>query len=338
MSQKNFNIEKLQKVPVQKHVNNVCKKPLVSVCVQTYQHVGFIAQCLDSILVQKTNFEFEILLGEDASTDGTRKICIEYAKKNPDKIRLFLHNRENVIFIDGNPTGRFNMLYNLQHSNGKYIALCEGDDYWTDPYKLQKQVDFLEANEDFSMCFHNAYNDFNGDFKDYIKPMYEKSDTSHKIHFEKIVVDNFIPTCSVLFRNNYFEKIPELFFQCPSGDWFLYSILSQYGKFWYLAEKMSVRRIHNGGIFNGLTLLNSILFKIKTIQIIKKYLSPYYNFLLTKRINNLKIQFIRRIVHKPEYYKLEYLYWYFIYTIFSVANFLKFFLKFCCYHIYKNFK
>jgi len=120
--------------------NSAPTKPIISVCVQTYNHSNYIRHCLNSILEQQTNFDFEILLGEDASTDGTREICIEYAEQYPDKIRLFLHHRENNIKIGDQPTGRFNFLYNLFSAKGKYIALCEGDDYWTDPFKLQKKV------------------------------------------------------------------------------------------------------------------------------------------------------------------------------------------------------
>ena len=121
--------------------NQVPAAPLVSVCVPTYQHVRFIKSCLDGILMQETPFNFEILIGEDESTDGTRDICLEYAERFPGKIRLFLHKRENNIKVDGVPTGRFTFLYNLFSANGKYIALCDGDDYWKDPLKLQKQVE-----------------------------------------------------------------------------------------------------------------------------------------------------------------------------------------------------
>ncbi len=129
---------------------------MVSVCVQTYQHKGYIKQCLDGILMQQTNFPYEIILGEDESTDGTREICIEYAEKYPDKIKLFLRCRKDVIYINGNATGRFNFMENLKACKGKYTALCEGDDYWTDPLKLQKQVDFLEANPEYSLIFTNC--------------------------------------------------------------------------------------------------------------------------------------------------------------------------------------
>src|SRR5690606_24131225 len=102
----------------------------------------------------QTTFPFEIILGEDESNDGTREICKQYAAQYPDKIKLFLRSRKDVIYINGNPTGRFNFIENLKACSGKYIALCEGDDYWTDPLKLQKQVDFLENNSDFALCFH----------------------------------------------------------------------------------------------------------------------------------------------------------------------------------------
>ena len=93
--------------------------PLVSVVVTTYQHAAFIRQCLDGILMQQTNFDFEIILGEDESVDGTREICMKYAEKHPDKIRLFLRNRQDVIYIDGSATGRHNALQNIYTARGK---------------------------------------------------------------------------------------------------------------------------------------------------------------------------------------------------------------------------
>src|SRR5690606_9572949 len=109
-----------QKVPVEEFPSNVPDSTKVSVLVQTYNHAPYIRQCLDGILMQETDFDFEILLGEDASTDGTREICIEYAQEHPDKIRLFLHSRENNISINGRPSGRFNFCNNLFEANGEY--------------------------------------------------------------------------------------------------------------------------------------------------------------------------------------------------------------------------
>ena len=114
--------------------------PLVSVCVVAYEQKDFIRQCLDSILGQKTNFEWELIIGEDGSTDGTKEICEDYAKRYPDKIRLQLRSRQEVIHINGRPTARYNIIQTIKASKGKYIAILEGDDYWTDPRKLQKQI------------------------------------------------------------------------------------------------------------------------------------------------------------------------------------------------------
>jgi glycosyltransferase involved in cell wall biosynthesis len=131
-------------------------QPIVSVSVPTYQHVSFIKQCLDSVLMQKTSFPFEIIIGEDGSIDGTREICIDYANAYPEKIRLFLRNRKTSQLYDknGNFLARFNGRWNRMSARGKYLAWCEGDDYWTDPNKLQKQVDYLESHPEYSFCCH----------------------------------------------------------------------------------------------------------------------------------------------------------------------------------------
>ena len=128
-------------------------QPLVSICCLTYNHAPFIRQCLDGFLMQITDFPIEILIHDDASTDGTDAIIQEYAEKYPD---LFfpLFEKENQ-FSKGK-SSVMDIEYNYTRAKGKYIAYCEGDDYWTDPMKLQRQVDFLEANPEYSVCFHRC--------------------------------------------------------------------------------------------------------------------------------------------------------------------------------------
>ena len=133
----------------------VVKDPIVSICVQTFNQVNYIEVYLNSLLSQLTTFTFEILLAEDDSNDGTRLICENYARKYPDKIKLFLHCRENNIRISGELSANFPGLYNLLSARGKYLAICEGDDQWNDPYKLQKQVDFLNNNPSYSLVYHS---------------------------------------------------------------------------------------------------------------------------------------------------------------------------------------
>ncbi|MDG1276907.1 MAG: glycosyltransferase [Algoriphagus sp.] len=142
-----------------KSINQV--NPLVSVCVPTFNHAKFIRSCLESILIQETDFPFEILIGEDDSTDGTREICLELAQNHQDKIRLFLRKKEDKIFLFGRKSGRGNHLGLYGSSRGKYVCICDGDDLWTDPLKLQKQVDAMEKYTSASMCITNSYLEMN---------------------------------------------------------------------------------------------------------------------------------------------------------------------------------
>lgn len=232
--------------PVQEYPNQVGVKPLVSVCVMTYNHVNYIKHCLDGILMQETDFPFEILIGEDDSKDGTREICIEYACKYPDNIRLFLHHRDNNIAVNGTPTGWFNSMYCLYNSTGKYIALCEGDDYWVDHQKLQKQVDFMEQNADCSLSFHPAkvtYED--NSFPDKIfKP--SESEIAQKFTLIDFISSDDglgITTASVLFRINLFKQIPDWLFQAPYGDASLKLIAAYKGNLGYIeGAPMSLHR------------------------------------------------------------------------------------------------
>ncbi|MEG9328953.1 glycosyltransferase [Salinimicrobium catena] len=250
---------KYQKVTPQEYPNSVKKNPVVSVCVQTYQHESYIKNCLDGILMQKINFPLEILLGEDDSDDATREICIDYAQKYPDRIRLFLHHRENNIKIGGRPTGRFNFLHNIYSAQGKYIALCEGDDYWIDPYKLQKQVDFLEANPNYVLCFHKIKILTRGGkiVDDFITNPPANS-TDLKDFTEK---GNYIHTPSGVFRNSI-QKFPLEFTHVPFGDYFLYFLLGRYGKFYCLDEAMAIYR-HGVGIISKMTPKQILLANMK---------------------------------------------------------------------------
>ena len=145
-------------------MNNFSEEPWVSVCVTTYQHVQYIEKCLDSMLNQEVDFGYEILVGEDGSTDGTREICIEYEKKYPDIIRLFLNKRDDVFYMHGSPTGRSNFVNNIKNARERYIAFCDGDDYWISTDKLKRQVAVLERwNAD--IVFHSVLYGFDPNTK-----------------------------------------------------------------------------------------------------------------------------------------------------------------------------
>jgi glycosyltransferase involved in cell wall biosynthesis len=209
-------------------------KPLVSVCMITYNHEKFIAEAIDGVLMQKTDFPIELIIGEDCSTDNTRQICIEYKDKYPQIIRLILPEK-NLGMMP-------NFTNTLQACTGKYIALCEGDDYWTDPYKLQKQVDFMEAEEDISMCFHNTKILKYGQWGD--KGIYRGINNNYfdsNMFFKKWC----IPTATMLFRGKYLVNYsdPRIFL----GDHFIFLLMADKGLVYGMSDCMSVYRIHENG-------------------------------------------------------------------------------------------
>jgi glycosyltransferase involved in cell wall biosynthesis len=237
---------------------------LISVCIPAYNHVSYIRQCLEGVLMQKTNFQFEILLGEDGSSDGTKEVCIDYKKKYPDKIKLFLNNRKNIIIIDGRPTGRWNFINLLKNAEGKYIALLDGDDYWTDPFKLQKQVDFLEQNKDFALCFHAVKIIDETNTSNIETPLYLNRPEITTI--EDLCQGNYIYTASSVFKNGLIKEFPTWYYKCSIGDWPLYLMIAEHGKIKFINEEMAVYRKHGGGIWS----------QRGTVEVFDKYLKTVY--------------------------------------------------------------
>ena len=309
-------VDKYQKVPVEEYQNNVLEKvpnPIVSCRVSTYQHAPYIKQCLDGILMQKTNFPFEIVIGEDESSDGTREICIEYADKYPDIIRLFLHKRENNILIDERPSAKFQGTYTMYKLRGKYYAICEGDDYWTDPLKLQKQVDFLEKNSRYVGvgCFYNIIEEFDGNivFKD-LSGNEEFRSVSFNDYLKK--GSNGIRTLTTVYRSDAIRKVVQKISMVQTtraaGDVLLVSNLLKYeGDICLLPFNGAVYRKHVNGMCAGLIKNKSLMRKqhfynyggvMKTVLTSKEQKLNYWiqNFKLTIRsdIANLRFRFIVR--------------------------------------------
>ncbi len=224
--------------------------PLLSVLIPTYNHEDYIADCIEGALMQRTDFDFEVLIGEDDSDDETRNICIEYSKKYSDKIRLFLNERSEVIYINNVPTGRANLLKLLNEARGQYIALCEGDDRWIDENKIQKQVYFLENNKGFSFCFHDCYIEDGGKYRKFS----EKRVTEGK---DSLVLDSYdllasynapIQTATFVGRNFDCTDLPDWFYSFPSGDRPLFIYLSTLGFGYYFNSLMSIYRKHEGNL------------------------------------------------------------------------------------------
>ena len=278
--------------------------PLISICCVTYNHASYIKKTLDGFLMQKTDFPFEICLGEDESSDGTREICKEYAEKYPDKIRLFLRKRKDVIYINGHATGRFNFIETLKECTGKYIAMCDGDDYWTDPNKLQKQVDFLEKNPEYSMCFHpvKIVDESNRIIRDY----YGQEGKKNSYVLEDLFAHNFIPTCSVVFRSEMIYDLPEWFGEVSFGDWVLHILNAKRGKIGFLNEVMGVYRSHPSGMWSNLPKIEKLKREINTFNIVGSNLKLFSNFKFRKMVARryLKLSVENRNLNRKEKSKL----------------------------------
>lgn len=254
-------------------------QPLVSVRIITYNHKQFIGECVESVLMQKTDFPVEILIGEDDSTDGTKEIVKEYAEKYPDRIRLFLRSSQNKIVIDGIKTGRFNFIETIKSCRGKFIAMLDGDDSWTDPLKLQKQADFLQRNPDYVVCLHDATL-VDGEGKT-LRESVLKKELKRDITALELSKGSEIITSTICFRN-VINSFPEEFYKVMNGDVFITSLLGKYGKGKYMPEIRPARyRLHGNSMYSSLSSAKALDFSINTrIQI-----SHYY-----RRINEPELE------------------------------------------------
>ena len=309
---------KFQRIEVEEVDNCVSAEIMVTVCIQTYNQENYISQCLESILSQKTSFKIEILIGEDSSSDNTRNICINYANKYPDKIRLFLHHRVNNILVQGRNTGLFNSFFNVFSSKGKYIAYCDGDDYWTDELKLEKQVSFLENNANYSLCYHDVRTiDENGKkiFKTYLDQ--GKRDFNSE-DLKKVLVQ---PPISTWCFRNVIREIPFEMTQTINADNFWISLLGFHGAGKYLDSiKPSFYRIHSNGIWSLIDREAQIISKRRTYELLSKFyqergdhkLSNYFKkrslkflkMLIFSRIKKLNFQYV--LINIPKYLRLKY--------------------------------
>lgn len=285
---------------VKNNVLEAVPTPLVSIRTSTYNHGPYIKQCIEGVLMQKTNFPFEYIIGEDCSTDETREIVFDYAKRYPNIIR--------VITANYNVGSKANGRRCINACRGKYMAICEGDDYWIDPYKLQKQVDFLEEHSEYSFSCTA--------FRFYYQKEGSFSDFSNKINCAKLTHRDLI--IAILNKNSFriqtntvvFRK--EIYLQLLKDDPFLYSSnyflmgdtqlwvgLLSYGKLHYLNEFTAVYRIVAGSACRNSDLIQRYRFELSCWEL-RLYLFSKL------RIRNIKLKI--RFLMFYSYYLLLYIY------------------------------
>jgi glycosyltransferase involved in cell wall biosynthesis len=249
---------------------------LVDILMTVYNHEKFIADALNGIVSQKTNFNFRLLIGEDCSTDSSRAIIEEFRVRYPMIVFPFYREKNMGAYRNSE------LLFKEMKS--KYVALCEGDDYWTDPNKLQKQIDFLEAHPDFSICFHRVYDLEAG--KALTLSTLNTGETSQDYTINELASGTvMMHTVSVVFRNYFADGLPDWFVHSPAGDYTLHMLNAAHGKLHYFPEPMGVYRKFVG-IWGTQAYASKQLNWYKTL----KYLVAYFD----KPGNEVILQGLRR--------------------------------------------
>ncbi len=253
------------------------KVPFVSICMITYNHEEYICEAIEGVLKQKTNFHFELIISDDCSSDNTRDIVKAYFIKYPNIIKLDYPQENRGVNVN---------FYNcLSISKGKYVALCEGDDCWTDSYKLQKQVDFLEANPEYSMCFHNAEVKYEYDNKS--NHPFTKLRNGEYTGLD-IYKQWLVPTASVVMKSNvvlserYRQIVHNKNFMW--GDLPLFLTCAEFGKLYAFSDIMSVYRRQAGSTSHNKPKNYYLRNAIHQYEIFNVFGSDYKNVALNNSI------------------------------------------------------
>ncbi len=260
----------------------------VSVCMLTYNHGLFIEKAINGVLSQKGNFEIELVIANDCSSDNTDEVIRRCIKDNKSKHKInYINNQTNIGVMP-------NFKKALLACNGHFLALCEGDDYWTDENKIEIQVQFLLNNPDFSLCFHEVSIDNSG--------VIEKDSITIKSNEISTIFDlaigNYIHTCSVLYNNKKRIILPKNFSQAKIGDYFLHMLYAKNGNIGYLNKNMANYRVHNQSYWSSKQQNEREKIWINFIY----FILPNFNFkvkkVLKKQIYKLEISKLTNIQRK----------------------------------------
>jgi glycosyltransferase involved in cell wall biosynthesis len=246
------------------------EQPVVSVCMITFNHEAYVVQAIEGVLIQKTSFPIELVIGEDCSNDRTREICIEYARKYPEIIRLLLNDRNIGIAP--------NFIQSFQACRGKYIALCEGDDYWVDPLKLQKQVDALEQNPIYSMTASNSF------ILHQDSQIISQADIDiSEFTIQDLLKSNILgsATCSIMFRRDCISRFEiKALQEAPFGDWTLSLFCLKNSKGVYIKEPLCCYRVHKNGVWSGMSSADRVKNNLKMYDFIMRHFPEHKNTVL----------------------------------------------------------
>lgn len=299
-------------------------EPLVSICCITYNHEKYIADAINGFLMQKTTFPFEIIIHDDASTDATRDVILKYQAEHPELIRTIFQTENQY------SQGKHAFPVTFTAAKGKYIALCEGDDYWIDPYKLQKQVDFLEDHPEYVICYHNFYY-----YEDNEKKFTLGNDNPWDTYTLEDVIEynvyysgrkTTIPshTSTVVFLKNCVVQIPKWCNEACNIDIPLFIHISRFGLSKFLNDTMSVWRIIPTGLSsnqNGSSFMDN---RARMYKAINRELHHRYGKIINPIISRI---YLRSIIYEIKHDKRKKALTYLMKAIFSYPRDTIYFLR-----------
>ena len=245
----------------------------VDVAMATYNHESYIAQAIESVMAQKTDFPVRLIVGDDCSSDRTPELVRDFAARYPGRV-IPLLSPVHLGLVHKDRVG----LQTLRQCTARYVAILDGDDYWTDGTKLAKQVAFLEAHPDYSICFHNVLvHHENGAHEDY--PFYQDESTTRPVDMgynkadtadlTRVLHGSYIQTPAMVMRNVFGQATPDWLANVLAGDWAISILAARQGRIKYIDEVMAAYRVHGGGAWSSLTVerrMNTLLADSYTIR------------------------------------------------------------------------
>jgi glycosyltransferase involved in cell wall biosynthesis len=241
----------------------------LSVCITTFNVEKYIAQTIESVLSQKTSFDYEIIVGEDRSTDNTVSILRKFEAEYPNKIRL-IHNKENLGMMK-------NFIKTIEFANSKYIAILDGDDYWTDDSKLQKQFEFLESNPEYTLCWHDSLIvDSNGNVKSSFTERFVGRNNNLDLDLYQVIRWKVLGGTSSIFFRNVLSPFPSWAYNLYGTDAILFMRCRELGKLFYMSGIMSAYRIHQTSMERRFTKITKALRNINEETILSQALYPKF--------------------------------------------------------------